>query len=140
MHKFLRLPAAKRKVWLQAFALLCAVRLGLWLLPFATVQRLLRQLRRRRQDTVLHIATLIHALTVLSRYVPHATCLVQALTAHTLLKRHGYPAKLHLGVAKTGAAGLQAHAWVEQHGRVVIGAVEDLARYTPLPLVEGLRS
>ncbi len=138
--KFLRAPRAKRILWLQTFALLCAVRLGLWLLPFATLQRLLAQLRRRRSTARLPLPALLHALTVLSRFVPQSTCLVQALAAHTLLARHGHAAALHIGVAKAGAAALHAHAWVELRGRVLIGEVADLARYTPLPLSPALHS
>ncbi len=138
--KLLRGPRAKRILWLQTFALLCAVRVGLRLLPFATLRRLLTQLSRRRTTANLPLPALLHALTVLSRFVPAATCLVQALTAHTLLVRHGHAAALHIGVAKAGAARLHAHAWVELHGRVLIGAVADLARYTPLPLSAALHS
>ncbi|NUM65665.1 lasso peptide biosynthesis B2 protein [candidate division KSB1 bacterium] len=100
LPKFLRGPRAKRILWLQTFALLCAVRVGLWLLPFATLRRLLTQLSRRRRTANLPLPALLHALTVLSRFVPAATCLVQALTAHTLLVRHGHAVELHIGVAK----------------------------------------
>lgn len=138
--KLLRGPRAKRILWLQTFALLCAVRVGLWLLPFAALRRLLAQLSRCRTTTNLPLPALLHALTALSQFVPAATCLVQALTAHTLLVRHGHAAELHIGVAKAGAARLHAHAWVALHGRVLIGAVADLARYTPLPLSAALHS
>jgi hypothetical protein len=33
----------------------------------------------------------------------------------------GYPATLHIGVAKVEAQGLEAHAWVECLGKVVVG-------------------
>jgi Transglutaminase-like superfamily len=72
-----------------------------------------------------------------SRYVPTATCLAQALAGQTLLAQQGEPAVLRIGVAKNEAGKLEAHAWVESQGRIVIGASLDLCRYTQLPSVEG---
>lgn len=63
-----------------------------------------------------------------------ATCLEQALATEALLRRAGLPAQLCIGVAKAAGDRLEAHAWVEQHGVVVVGAQEDLGRYTRLPL------
>jgi len=136
--KFLHLSHTQRRLWLQTFALLWAIRLGLWLLPFAVVRRALTRLGRHAASHRLSLNELSHALTVLQRYVPFSTCLVQALTAHILLLRHGERAALHLGVTKTGVQHLQAHAWVECRGRVLVGELADLSRYTPLPCSEEL--
>ena len=60
---------------------------------------------------------------VVSRYVPRATCLTQALAGQVLLERYGYPALVHVGVTKEEGKGtFQAHAWLESDGKVVIGA------------------
>lgn len=66
-----------------------------------------------------------------SRYVPRATCLVRALAGRRLLAAHGHRAHLRIGVAKSTE--LQAHAWLEYEGRVLIGG-GDLDRYTVLPI------
>jgi hypothetical protein len=72
--------------------------------------------------------------------VPGATCLSQALAAQTLFLRQGYPAELHIGVAKNETGQLEAHAWVESEGQVVIGDLQNLSRYTPLPSLEAERA
>jgi hypothetical protein len=63
------------------------------------------------------------------------TCLAQALAAQVLLTRRGYPALLRIGVAKGERQQLQAHAWVESEGKIVIGGSE-LERYTPLAVLK----
>jgi hypothetical protein len=78
------------------------------------------------------------AVAVASRYVPAATCLTQALAGQILLAQHGEPALLQIGVAKNEAGKLEAHAWVESRGRIIIGDSEELFRYTRLPSMEGL--
>jgi hypothetical protein len=77
------------------------------------------------------------AVEVAGRYVPGATCLTQALALQIWLGRHGQSAALRLGVARGAGERLEAHAWLEHEGRVIIGAAER-PRYTPLPPLEGL--
>jgi hypothetical protein len=72
-----------------------------------------------------------------SRYVPGAACLPQAWAARSLCLRYGYPAQLRLGVSKGESGALEAHAWVESDGKIVIGGLPDLSRYIPLPSLEG---
>lgn len=79
------------------------------------------------------------AIAVASRYVPKATCLAQAQAMQVLLGRCGHPASLRIGVARSEEGRLHAHAWVESDGRIVLCNCEDLARYTPLPPLEGER-
>ena len=57
--------------------------------------------------------------------------------APLLLARRGFPASLHIGVAKQGQEKqLEAHAWVESEGKVLIGGSEP-GRYTSLLALEG---
>ena len=65
-----------------------------------------------------------------ARFVPGATCLPQALAAEAILRRRGHPADLRLGVTR-GDHGVEAHAWVESYGRVIVGD-GDLDRFEPL--------
>ena len=62
-------------------------------------------------------------MTVAGRYVPRTTCLTLALAVQILLARRACPAQLCIGVAKT-EDGLEAHAWVESHKRIVMGGTE----------------
>jgi hypothetical protein len=58
-------------------------------------------------------------------------CLVQALVAHRLLRQAGQPTVLRIGVTPERGA-LLAHAWLEDRGRVVIGAWGPEQQYVPL--------
>jgi hypothetical protein len=117
--------------------LLWTARLGLWLLPFRTLRRLLHSvtrdgLRHAGQSSPERIAW---AVVAASRYVPQATCLTQALAAQVLLGREGHTACLRIGVARNEGSQFQAHAWVETQGKVVIGESE-VERYAPLMVLE----
>jgi hypothetical protein len=57
-------------------------------------------------------------------------CLEQSLTLWWLLARRALPAELHIGVRK-GAAGFEAHAWVELFGAVVNDGDEVRQDYVP---------
>ena len=59
-----------------------------------------------------------------------------ALDTQVLLSRRGHPTLHHIGVAKGEEGCLEAHAWLESRGKVVIGGSE-LERYTPLLALEG---
>ena len=72
----------------------------------------------------------------MSRYVPAATCLTQALATRVLLSRLGQPAHLRIGVAKSKKGQLQAHAWVESQGKIIIGDQPDLSRFAIMPLIK----
>jgi hypothetical protein len=144
LSRFLRLSTAERRLLIEAMLLLGAIRPGLWLLPFETVRRLLARAARMpagSQEVDLPSAErVVWALAVASRYAPRGgagTCLTQALAAQTMLARRGHPALLRIGLTKDEERRLQAHAWVESAGKVVIGGSANLERYTLLPALEG---
>ena len=68
-----------------------------------------------------------------SGLVPVATCLPQALAARVMLERHAVPNELRFGVAKTSTGALEAHAWVEVDGAVIVGSLPNLSRYRRMP-------
>jgi len=73
------------------------------------------------------------AVQVAGRRVPFGhNCLAQALTACLLLRRHGHGAALRVGVARDAHARFTAHAWVENDGKVLVGAPQH-ASYVPFP-------
>jgi hypothetical protein len=55
------------------------------------------------------------------------------------MTRHGFSPQLRIGVAKGETGKLEAHAWIESQGKIVIGYLKDLSRFTPLPSLEGER-
>jgi hypothetical protein len=140
IRKFLCLPAVQRHLVLQAALLLVAIRLGLGLLPFRTLQRLLARLGQgstaSAQAGAAAVGSIVWAVVGVSHYVPGATCLTQALAARVLLARYGQQTQLRLGVTRSAAGQFQAHAWVEWQGRVVIGGSDAPLHFTPLPPLE----
>jgi Transglutaminase-like superfamily len=138
LRKLADLSSVER-LWLIKVALLLGmIRLGLRLLGFRTLWRLLSHARPTsvgggagRSDSAERIAW---AVSVAGPYVlDDKPCLAQALAAHLLLVRRGFPAQLRVGVARGERGQVEAHAWVESDHRVVVGgSVTELARYTPL--------
>lgn len=141
LRKFWRLSGAERWLLLKATLLLETIRLGLWLLPFETVRRLLvsfSEAPARSGDTCQSsLGDVTWAVETAGRCIPRAaTCLTLALTAQVLLLRRGHGAVVHIGAVKGDGEQFLAHAWVESGGRIVIGGHE-LERYTPLAVLEG---
>jgi hypothetical protein len=134
------MPAEDRSLLVGSLLLLTGVRLGLWLLPFPWMRRLLKRSNRDEiQSSPLDphtIDRISRAVVVASRYVPKATCLTQALAARILLCRRGQPALLRIGVMRSNNGEFLAHAWIECNGHVVIGGagvmIEDYKSLPPL--------
>ncbi len=104
LHSFLHLTPSDRRLLVSTALLLGAIRLGLWLLPFRTLQRIVVKLAQAPASSHgtkrFSADQLGWAVTVASRYVPKATCLTQALAAQVLLGRHGHRAQLRVGVGR----------------------------------------
>ena len=117
--------------------MLGGIRLALILLPFGRVWRALERLGRASDSppTIDQEAfdRVVGAVKLMGRYVPGVTCLDRALAAKVLLSRRGYSVDLRIGVTRGPGEPLEAHAWLEDDGTIVIGDLEDLTRYTRLP-------
>jgi hypothetical protein len=127
----------ERRVLLYACILLNAIRVALWLLPFGTLRRQLNTVLSIWVDpkTVkpVSVSFIVWTVAVAGRYTPGvAKCLVRALTTQLLLNRYGYPHQLHIGVAKNNAQTLEAHAWIEYEGQVIVGGLNNLERFKSL--------
>jgi hypothetical protein len=135
LHKLktlLRMPGRDRLQIVLTFLLLAAIRLGLWLLPFQTLLQRLEKLGRSA-SAPRSIRQIVWMVNVSSRYMPGVKCLARALTTRVLLNWYGYASELRIGVAKGEQGELEAHAWVEYQGKVIIGGLSTLSRYVPLP-------
>lgn len=56
-----------------------------------------------------------------SKFVPGALCLAQAITAQRELARLGYKTKMRIGVKPDSAIGIEAHAWLVYKEKVILG-------------------
>jgi hypothetical protein len=130
-----RRPVHNGKAWL----LVASIRLGLWVLPFGVVRRLVSRRVRCAPgpagDGPRSPEALVRAVRRVSRFVPCASCLTQALAAEVLLRRAGHTPRLRIGLRRDDAGTLRAHAWVELLGQVVLGDAE-VEGFTPLPTLE----
>lgn len=135
LRSFLQLPSAERLLLAKAALLLGTIGVGLWILPFRILRRLLAtatntSLGPRRADPSSS-EKVVWAVEVASRRLPLAsTCLTQALATQVLFVRRGRPARAYRGRQERGRQ-VRTHAWVESEGRAVIGG-HALERYTPL--------
>ena len=125
----------------RAAFLILFIRLGLQLMPFRTLRRLLSKMGRVRQDALppdeVSIRQVVWAVSAAGRRMPWAsTCLTRALAAQVMLGRLGEPTALSIGVAKDEQDKFKAHAWLESRGEVVIGGEESLTEFTKLPDLE----
>jgi hypothetical protein len=137
IRKLLRLSLAEQMLLVQAFGLLVAVRIALWLITFKRLQSLLSRVEvrgpRKLNSRAVPAERVARFVAAASRYVPRASCLTQALVADTLLRRAGHDAVLRVGVARQAGTDLRAHAWVECAGKVVIGRIKGFDEFQPLP-------
>ena len=134
LRKFFSLPAKERLILVKAFFLLIIIRLGLWLIPFRTLQKTLERLFHypaTSHKPSLSPKKVSWAVSAVSLYVPSATCLAQALSLQALLSQEGIHSDLRIGVARDDASGITAHAWLEIDGTVIIGG-QERDRYTQL--------
>lgn len=140
IHKFLSLPLEDRALLIKSVFLVSIIRLGLWCLPFRILRQILKISPEPKTENFLYdpsiVSRLVWAIITMSRYVPRATCLTQALAAQVLLLQQGYPADLRIGVVKGKQGQLEAHAWLECNGHIVIGGSDSPLRFTAFPNLE----
>lgn len=125
-HSFRKARQISRAEWKLLFNAAFKVALArgaLWIMPLERVRRLVAKHRAQGAPDE-SVERIVWAVSVASRYIPSATCLVQAVAAQTLLTQHGIVAQLHVGVALSDNGQFQAHAWIEHEGRIVIGGVQ----------------
>ena len=142
LRKFKHLTSGERQLLINTFVLLGLVRLGLYLLPFQTLQRIIATISQvkseHQQVDPTDLGKIVRAVNISSRYMPgDVKCLARALTTQVLMSRHGFLPELRIGVAKGKEGQLEAHAWVENQGQVVIGQLRNLSRFTPMPSWQG---
>ena len=137
LKKFLSLDSSERMLLLQTFVLVWTASTFLRLLPFAIVQKLFvsRVAPPGRMHRRPPIDRLLWAIAVAGRYVSGTTCLSLALAGRMILNRYGYPARIHIGVAKEHTGSFGAHAWLESEGTIVIGGQESTSIFVPLGVI-----
>lgn len=142
LRKFLRLSAGDRNFLITSFFLLAAIRLGLALIQFHQLLKFLNKISHTDKPHSIKqvsVEKIVWAVNTVTHYVPGVKCLARALATQVLMRRYGYSGELRLGVAKAETGKLEAHAWIEHQGLVIMGNIPDLSRYMPLPSLEGVK-
>lgn len=127
------MPRSDRGLLARALLVVLAFRAALYIAPPSRIRRL----AARPVDHSASLAgfspeRLAWAVRAAARVIPAATCLTQALSLYWLLAKGGHPAEVRVGVAKGADGGIDSHAWVVCHGRVLVGGCESLERYVPI--------
>jgi hypothetical protein len=133
VHRFLtfvRMPHPDRALALRAAGWLLLARVALWTMPFPRVQELAARLGARGRTVGVAPGRVAWTVETVARSIPDASCLTQALAADVMLSRMGEEPSMHIGVA-TDRGAFEAHAWLELHGRPLVGDLE-LDRYARL--------
>jgi hypothetical protein len=129
----LRVPApADRRLLVEALGLIVAVRAGLRLLPFTAVRRCVSLWAGLTARAGCAPGRIVWAVGAVGSRIPGTTCLVEALAADSMLRRRGHASALKVGVRRGAGLSIDAHAWVECCGTVVIGTTPELAEYAVL--------
>lgn len=143
LRKFLSLSPSDRYLLAHALVVVMVVRLSLWIFPFRRLRNVVEQslagTPRPAVPATRSANQIVWSVAAVSRLVPRATCLTQALAAHVLLARQGYSSRVRVGVGRARQGELKAHAWLEHGGEVVIGGA-GMTGLTPLPAMEGRRA
>jgi len=126
------LAPADRWLLVEAFSLIVALRAGLRLLPFTTVRRCVSRWAGVKAGAGCEPGRIAWAVGAVGSRIPGTTCLVEALAADSMLRRRGHASALKVGVRRGAALSIDAHAWVECSGTVVIGTTPELAEYAVL--------
>jgi len=141
LEKLLALTPMDQRLLAETFVLVALVRLGLSMM---TVERLRQRLGKwialkaaNSKAIEAEVERTLWAVRTVSRSVPGATCLTQALAAQAMLARIGIETQLRLGVMRNSDSGeFRAHAWVERGpGRIIIGengSLSDYAAFAPI--------
>ena len=104
----------------QALLVVGTARAGLYLLPFERLRRMAETPgRAMRVESVERIVWAVNAVS--RRLMARRRCLVRALAVQWMMRRSGHEAQVRIGARMSRDGRLQAHAWVEQSGRVVTG-------------------
>jgi hypothetical protein len=140
LRKAFRLSASDWLLVIQAAGWFAVVEFGLRVLKLKTLLALLQSDRQADREGCGRAPNnperAGYCVELVSRLHPlRPTCLKKALVLFALLARRGVKARVILGTAKSDGK-LDAHAWIEHEGRVVLGGPAR-ERYSTLCHLDG---
>lgn len=134
LYKFFRLSPTDQLLLIRSAALLGTIKVGLWIVPFRRMCIFLAKTKKSGNNKVqIPSERITWAVAVANHYLIAASCLPTAMTTQVLLARCGHSSHLRIGISRSEDGQLEAHAWVESCGKIVIGNLPDISRYAVLP-------
>jgi hypothetical protein len=128
------LTPSRRRLITQAGVAVPLASLSVWSLGPRRARALMARLPWRLPvgDDVGDVGWAVEAV---GSRIPTARCLVRAVAAEAILDRGGRQPEIHVGARRGSRGELEAHAWVEAEGRVIVGADErtKFSRLEPPP-------
>jgi hypothetical protein len=125
-RRFVSLDRARRALVVEAAATIAAAWIGLRIVRYLTLCRLIERIALRFPAAVppsrgIAIDATRWAIAAAASRLGPATCLVQALAAEMMLRRRGISAEVRFGVrAREGhRVPIEGHAWVECDGQTI---------------------
>jgi len=126
ISSFINLSLQNKIIAFKSLYWVFVIRVMIWLFPFNYVQKKVQNIVSGTQPGENHpisISGLRAMILVSARYIPRATCLVQALAGFILFSKYGYDTSIKIGVL-TENGEFEAHAWLEHDDKVVLGESE----------------
>ena len=131
LAKLRHLPPSERRLVLAAVPRIVAFHLALRLFGIERVGRWVERAPAAARRPIDPAAVARNVERAANGLPFSASCLVRSLAIASMLRRRGCDARLRIGVRKDAGA-LDAHAWVEMHGRPLNALPHVAARYAPL--------
>ena len=136
--KFLRMPGGDGRLVFRVALLLLATRVGLAVFGYKRLRGAFVHFSSppnvNRRSPLEDVDRVLWAVRkVGSRLLGDRRCLTEAMVTQLLLSRRRLRADIQIGVAFGVDGKLEAHAWIEHQGRVLIGGSSGLERYSRLP-------
>lgn len=140
IRRFIALSRFEKAVVLEAVILLFLVRLALSILSLPRILGALQKLGPLLKFPPLSGRRVLELVEKSSRRLPFkVTCLSLALVAQMILMQTGGRGVLRIGVKKMSPGWIEAHAWLEEEGKVVLGGPQQLVGdYTPILKWDGV--
>ncbi|MBI3591538.1 MAG: lasso peptide biosynthesis B2 protein [Candidatus Melainabacteria bacterium] len=138
LSKFLILPLSEKFLLIKAVILVFIIRIILFIFPIkiisSYINHIIKKTKKFNKVNPPIKNRIIWAIEVACNFIPGTkTCLIKSITGQILLAHYGYESNLCIGVAKNteNKNNLQAHAWLESNGKVILGEHE-AEHYKPL--------
>ena len=140
LSKFLSLSVGDQCRLLLAESLLFALPVVFSIGSFARARQKMIWISKRAARIVLGTPThirVVSAVKLADHHLPGSRkCLTRSSTAEVLLLLYGFTPEHRVGVMKEDDGAISAHSWLELDDDVIIGELDNLAQFDPLPSLE----